>query len=44
MAVLNAVEESGSEVANFETEEASLDEVFAAYTEQQEQDQPEADV
>jgi len=43
MAVLNAVEESGSEVANFETEEASLDEVFAAYTEQQEQEQAEVD-
>jgi len=43
MAVLNAVEESGSEVANFETEEASLDEVFAAYTEQQAQDRAEAD-
>lgn len=43
MAVLNAVEESGNEVANFETEEASLDEVFAAYTGDQEQAQPEVD-
>ncbi|MBV0900240.1 ABC transporter ATP-binding protein [Haloarcula salina] len=43
MAVLNAVEESGNEVANFETEEASLDEVFAAYTGEQEQTQPEVD-
>ncbi|NLV14258.1 ABC transporter ATP-binding protein [Haloarcula argentinensis] len=43
MAVLNAVEKSGSEVANFETEETSLDEVFAAYTEQQEQEQAEVD-
>ncbi len=42
MAVLNAVEKNGHEVANFDTEEASLDEVFAAYTET-EQSQQEVD-
>ena len=41
MAVLNALDDAGIEVANFETREASLEEVFAAYTETQEQ--PEAD-
>ncbi|MFB6152246.1 MAG: ABC transporter ATP-binding protein [Haloarculaceae archaeon] len=33
MDVLNAVEEAGGEVETFDTEEASLDELFAAYTE-----------
>ena len=42
MAVLNAIEEAGHEVANFDTEESSLDEVFAAYTEQREEQEANA--
>jgi len=33
MAVLNALDDAGVDVANFETRETSLEEVFAAYTE-----------
>ena len=33
MAVLNALDDAGGDVANFETRETSLEEVFAAYTE-----------
>ena len=33
MAILNAIEQSGAEVADFETTEASLEDLFATYTE-----------
>jgi ABC-2 type transport system ATP-binding protein len=36
MDVLSAIEEAGGTVDNFDTEEASLDELFAAYTEDEE--------
>ncbi|WP_226022685.1 ABC transporter ATP-binding protein [Halomicrobium salinisoli] len=36
MTVLSALEEAGVEVSDFETEEASLDDVFAAYVDRQE--------
>ncbi|MFB6140251.1 MAG: ATP-binding cassette domain-containing protein [Halosimplex sp.] len=34
MAVLSAIEDAGIEVENFETEEASLEDLFAAYTDE----------
>ena len=35
MDILNALNDAGVDVANFETEDQSLEELFTAYTEQE---------